>query len=737
MSDPDRLYALLPAVYRARDADQGFPLQALLRVISEQVVLVESDIAQLYDNWFIETCEDWVVPYLGDLLGYRLVHEAGQPGGVRTAEGRALNRLLIPRREIAHTIAARRRKGTLALLDQLAHDVAGWPARVVEFYRLAAVTQPMDELRSSRGRTVDVRHPTPLDLLNGPFDRLAHTVDVRRIDSHRTVGRYNIPSVGLFVWRLRSYRVERTPAYCQDELGGHCYSFSALGNDTALFTQPEPEPEPEPERLAGELDLPVPIALQAFSHRVAGATQASQAYYGQGRSLSLWAPGWRRHGELIPPEQIVPADLKNWPSPSLPDQVLVDPTLGRIVFSPEHLPPQGVWVAYYYGFSADIGGGEYARPISQPADAKVYASKVGGLGDALKLWRTEQPRDAVIELTDSGVYSEQINIDLPPGHSLQIRAAQRARPIIRLLDWQTNLPDSLSVSAGAGSRFVLDGLLITGRSVTIKAPPHVKGAIASATEPHVCDVHVIIRHCTLVPGWGLHCDCGPHRPAEPSLELYDLSARVDIEHSITGAIEIQQDEVRSGPVKLHVSDSLLDATEPQRKALSAPGLIAAHAILTILRSTVFGEIETHAIALAENCIFAGLLRVARRQVGCIRFCYVTPCSRTPRRYECQPDLAARAEVKRLGPTATPEQVARGVTREERRVEPRFTSVRYGTPAYGQLSQDGPVEIARGADDESEMGVYHDLFNPQRAANLRARLAEFTPAGMDAGIIYST
>ena len=43
----DRLYALLPGVYRKRDAELGQPLQALLRVIAEQVNVVEDDIAQL------------------------------------------------------------------------------------------------------------------------------------------------------------------------------------------------------------------------------------------------------------------------------------------------------------------------------------------------------------------------------------------------------------------------------------------------------------------------------------------------------------------------------------------------------------------------------------------------------------------------------------------------------------------------------------------------------------------
>ena len=56
-----------------------------LSVISEQVNLVEDDIAQLYENWFIETCEDWVVPYIGDLVGYEPIHEAGEPSAVDTS----------------------------------------------------------------------------------------------------------------------------------------------------------------------------------------------------------------------------------------------------------------------------------------------------------------------------------------------------------------------------------------------------------------------------------------------------------------------------------------------------------------------------------------------------------------------------------------------------------------------------------------------------------------------------
>ena len=65
----DRLYALLPAVYRVRDAAHGQQLRALLRVIGRELQVLDEDIERLYDNWFVETCAEWVVPYLGDLLG--------------------------------------------------------------------------------------------------------------------------------------------------------------------------------------------------------------------------------------------------------------------------------------------------------------------------------------------------------------------------------------------------------------------------------------------------------------------------------------------------------------------------------------------------------------------------------------------------------------------------------------------------------------------------------------------
>src|SRR5690348_9025813 len=111
---PDRLYELLPAIHRIRDAERDYPLRALLQVITEQVEVVETNITQLYDDWFIETCEDWVVPYIGDLVGCLPVQEAGESGV--TPRDIARNKILIARRDVADTIRNRRRKGALALL---------------------------------------------------------------------------------------------------------------------------------------------------------------------------------------------------------------------------------------------------------------------------------------------------------------------------------------------------------------------------------------------------------------------------------------------------------------------------------------------------------------------------------------------------------------------------------------------------------------------------------------------
>src|SRR5262249_3879456 len=144
--DANRLFELLPAIHRLRDGQVQHPgaLRALIDVIAEQVAVLEEDLAQAYDDQFIETCAEWVAPYIGDLIGYRSLHAVAP-------------RIGSPRAEVANTIAYRRRKGTASMLEQLARDVSGWDARAVEFFQQLATTQYMNHLARRSIVAFDVR----------------------------------------------------------------------------------------------------------------------------------------------------------------------------------------------------------------------------------------------------------------------------------------------------------------------------------------------------------------------------------------------------------------------------------------------------------------------------------------------------------------------------------------------------------------------------------------------------
>jgi hypothetical protein len=706
----DRLYNLLPVYIRQRDVLAGQPLRALLQVISEQVTQMESDIGNLYANWFIETCQDWAVPYIGDLVGYQLPPQATSGG---EQQG---NRILVPRRDVANLIGYRRRKGTLALLELLANDVAGWPARAVEFSRLVEVSQSLHHERLERGRSISLRQGEALDLVGSPFDLLSHSADVRRISSVYDRGRYNIPNVAVFVFRLKCYSVTRAEARCmeeQDNAGDNCFTFSALGNHTALVHAPVVDPAPK--RFSGELNLPGPIRRRAFEERIPGQTHniASANYYGEGKSVVIWAG--KEAKSPVPRESIIPADLTGWRYLPPPGYVAMDPERGCICFHPGE-EPDDVIVSYSYGFSDDVGGGEYPRQEFSLQNERFYTVDSGGaearglLRKVLEQWRAEQPARAVIEIVDSQTYSEdRLPIELGPGQFLEFRATEGSRPVIRITDTESGRAESISITGNGGGTCVFDGITLTGRGMQIRGDLD----------------EVILRHSTLVPGWGLHHDCRPRHAGEPSILLFNSSARVTIEHSILGGIRCEQRERNTEPNAIRIMDSIVDATGTNADAIWSEEAFAAFVKLTIARSTVIGRMLVHQIELAENCILTGEIKVARRQAGCFRFCYVPPGSITPRRYHCQPDLAISS------PGALSKAAA------ELSMAPVFNSTRYGRADYCQLTESCPDGIRSGADDEAEMGVFHNLFQAQRHAGLLARLEEYVPAGSQVGIIYAS
>ncbi|MEA3335586.1 MAG: hypothetical protein U9R25_06715 [Chloroflexota bacterium] len=678
--DLDTIYELLPAIYRLRDAEEGDPLKALLGVISEQTAILEENLAQLYDDQFIETCADWVVPYIGDLIGYRTLH------GV-TPE------VSSPRAEVANTIGYRRRKGTAAMLEQLARDVTGWNARVVEFFELLATSQYMKHLRLHNLYSPAMRDWEALERLDTAFDRVAHTADVRRIGgypqsprSERSAGKFNIPNVGIYLWRLDSHKRSRSPAV---RIGPRRYMFSPLGKNTPLYNRVETEDEIT--HLAEPINVPM-----ALSRRVLDSYLA--LHYGPGKGILLTAGGVE-----IDRSQVVVCNLSDkgavWAHKPA-DKYAIDPVLGRVA-TPQNTgdPGQGILtVTFHYGFSADLGGGEYARaddldeelaPVMRvPTDEASIQAALAALGG-----------HGVVEVQDSGPYDETPHLTATAGSRLELRAADGSFPHLLL-------GGELVIDGGDEAEVTVDGLLISAAAVRIT------GNLRRVT----------LRHCTLVPGHSLFVDGRPRFPDAASLIVDAEGLILEIDRCILGGLRVdgQVAEVR-------IVDSIVDATSPDRVAYAALDGEGPGAQLTVVDSTVIGKVHTRLLELASNTIFHARLDVdggdtwlapvlsQRRQEGCVRFSFVPFRSVTPRRFQCQP------------------------AREEDMVSmrPVFNSQRYGDPDYCQLNQRCPVEIRTGADDESEMGVFHDLYQPQKETNLRVRLDEYLRFGLEAGIFYAS
>ena len=205
-----------------------------------------------------------------------------------------------------------------------------------------------------------------------------------------------------------------------------------------------------------------------------------------------------------------------------------------------------------------------------------------------------------------------------------------------------------------------------------------------------------VVHATLVPGLG-------GLTVNPSVQPGQQNARLTVamERSISGRITLT-----AMVPTLRIDESIVHGSNGV--AITAPGAVRVQAS-TVVGTTSAGSLE------ASDSIFTGRVIVARRQIGCVRHCYLPLDSVAPRRYRCQPNGAASAV----------------------RVVPRFTSLTYGQPGYAQLAPTCPVEISTGADDEQEMGAFHFLQQAQRLTSLRASLDEYLRFGLEAGAFYAT
>ncbi|MFN0068288.1 MAG: hypothetical protein ACKVYV_11690 [Limisphaerales bacterium] len=692
----------LPALYRRRDAEgsgdpTGGPLRALLDIIGAEGDRLDAETEQLLDNFFIETCEDWVVPYLGDLLGVR---------DLPAAETAAFT----PRAYVANTLRYRRRKGTAAMLEQLARDTTGWPAAAVEFFARLGTTQHFNHVRPANHRTPDLRRAGALELVGTPFEAAARSGEVRRIEPRR--GRWNIPHVGLFLWRLRAYPVRAVPAH---DHGGGRFSLSPLGHDAPLLHVPVAEDDIT--HLATELNVPAPI-------RRRGMFENHSAHYGEGtaapRDVFLVADG-----ADVASARIQVVNLEGWMRKPDAGRVAVDPALGRVAFPAGEVPARLEFCAAH-GFSADLGGGPYERDFfAAPAGATIYM--VGGgathptIASALAAWQADGRPDGVIEILDSAEYAEAgaVNVAIPAGRTLVLRSGRDAtfreirQPRLRLAGGLVVTGEAPADPDAPGGRFVLEGVLLAAGPLNVA-----DGDLGE----------LIVRHATLTPGRDLAPDGSPVAAGATMLGVASGNPRlaITVELAITGAV------AAASAASLAVRDAIVDAHGGA--AISANELMLEQA-------TVFGRCNATVVVLASNSLFTGPLVAVRRQEGCVRFSFLPAGSLVPRRHRCQPDYAVEQatarEERRLGRRLTDPELAALAAPIVARLQPLFANRRFGQPAYAQLHARIAEEIFTGADDGNEQGAFHLLRQAQRLRFLRSALDEYLRAGLEAGVFATT
>jgi hypothetical protein len=717
------------------------PLESLLLVVSEQLNAVAYDLDQLYDDQFIETCAQWVIPYIGDLIGYQSVT------GIAPAVDN-------PRAEVAETISLRRRKGTVLVLEQLARDATGWGAHAKEQFQVLADTQYMKHIRPRNLYAPNLRHWKPGVYIDTGFDETAHKLDVHRIDSTKwnAQGQYNIQNIAVFLWSLGAYSVTQSPLTEMGASNKQCFRFSALNQDVPLFRRAISQGE-QIASAAGPANVPDRVSRRVLCADLSQGVGAT--YYGQGASLALYL-----NKQLLNPYQIGVADLAGrdgaWanlsatkgPFKNTELVVLVDPELGRLALADKYKGQQ-LSATWYYGANANIGGGEYARntaaspfavtnsafvvPFPDPRfaglqDALTYALTLLPLGNAVAVEISGEP--ATDDATDlaanefpfvsaSVTLTTALSVDLPANTTLELRSA--AETVQTLL-----LDGPLTVTGDAGSQFLLNGIVMVAQE---KFKPPVKGPallnvpltrLSGSAENLLAEL--TLTDCTLVPGWRFEAapaDGKPQQAAEPNTPVLQLAANaiaLTATNSILGAI-------RSNPLAtVSLANCVVDATDPGSTAYETSDETSSSggAALTMNGCTMVGRIHASVLQYVSDCIFwasgdrrgtSGLV-ADRRQQGCVRFSFLPFRAVVPAQYQCV------------------QQAVAGVF-------PVFVTTRYGQPGYLKLMACTDDSIRRGADDGSEMGVYHFVMAPQRESDLQIRLQECVPVGMEFGIVYQT
>ena len=693
MSAGARLLDLLPAIFRARDAEEalaiagqyGFvapdaadpdpqgPLTSLLAALEAQLTLLEAQADNLYEDQFVETCAEWAIPYIGALVGARIVDT---------------NDVTSARRQVADTVRNRRSKGTAGALARIGGAIMNAPAEAIEYREHLVVSLNPDFPGDGRAMSAAVNGPEGRRI--GLPDYLGQrSVELRDM---REGGRFAAPNLGVRVWStpaLAHQEVVPTRVVAGSE--PRRFRFSPLGSDLALWRTPVSD-KPTATRLSLN-EIPGPIPLR-------DAVDDRGAYYDADRSVAIFL-----NGALVPVTGVCFCDLSDgtaagtWNhrgSTAELDLIRIDPQRGRFALpsSMAGVQANALRVRYHYGMAAEAGGGGYADPLPLSPGATVAAigQNLTQAAAAASLAAATGALAAVplVRIDYGGTIAAPAATALPPQSLIVIAAGNGVWPTL-------DLAQPWSFTGGGGSTLILAGLRITGDSLAINT--------AGLAE-------LVLIDCTLVPGLRLTAAGSPNSPGGVALNVAQAGCRVRLERCIVGAVRVE------GTVRLTANDSVIDSASPSDAAVAGQGNVAG-GVLSAERSTFIGDVSLLAFDEVSDSLF--LVRngrtgiappVAAEQIqqGCVRYSALPRGSRAPRRYRCYP----------------PEGVSNPLS-------PVAASLRYGEPGYATLAATSLREVLAGAEGGGEMGVMNRFSWHVRASALGRELPDWTPFSMVAGV----
>jgi hypothetical protein len=758
------LFQRLPEIYRIRDTEQVPPgqLEAYVGLIDGVQTALHDDIAALYLDFFIETCNPWVIPYIADLLGTS--HLSGDPHDLRA--------------DVARTVRNRRRKGTLGAIESVVHALSGWAVHAVEMRERLLWAQHLNHQRpdaggvpplslvtdiaaATRGGSVTLRDPALLSLLGGPFEPFAHSVDLKPPGAA-----YNLPDLAIFLWRLESYRVpvsqpvfrgiSAIPPQSGFASFAARFDLHPMGEPMVLFNSHRFNADADPPLLTSGDAVPGPMpAARLTSNRPAGRPES----YVQVTTYKTTpppnppkppdAPGSDAVGLVLHlPQgnfgntvwQFRGANLCAWEAglrPALGEyEIAIDPDRGRIAFGAktnaeavalrDHL-----LVSAGYGFTGPTG----AQPVSRPERPAAWQGKlpivrtVDYHTDPLGLQKALDDLPSltaplIVEIVDSRTYDLDLaavsgigneggnKVFLLP-ESLWIRAIGGQRPVIRLKQPLAFAPKNVSTSdadqAAMSSLMVrLEGLYLTRGSGFPAGAALIERAALN-------QLHV--TGCTLDPGGFVKLD-GNRAPLRSAMRLtddfgfsdpaklaaFEQTPDIRVERSIVGTLAI------GTSYTLTLSGSIVDAgtgvgETPGSFAVCAPTATPDKdwgPELIVDGMTCFGRMRVTR-ANGAGGIWTGRLEAHDNQAGCIRFsCFSGDNDRIPPNHGCVFATSARL---------------------------RFTSEAFGSAGYAQITTCTDLHIREQGPADDEMGAFGYLLESHKWKNVGIRLREYTPIGV--------